>query len=157
MARDEAIDVGGLADLDVAALRQRWLEQFGAEPPGRISQELLAQAIAYRLQEKAFGGLKKAARRELARFAEEYRATGSISLCSNPGLKPGTKLIRVWQGRNHEVEVLTDGFNWSGRRYGSLSEIARAITGTRWSGPRFFGLEVAKRAAPLSVSGCPDG
>ncbi len=104
-------------------------------------------ALAYRLQEKAFGGLRKSIRRELIRLAAEFQSTGSISVAPTASIKPGTKLIREWRGRIHEIEVLTDGFAWSGRRYRTLSEIARTITGTRWSGPRFFGLEIEKPRA----------
>jgi hypothetical protein len=99
------------------------------------------------MQEKAFGELKKSIRRELIRLATEFQSTGLISSAVTAGIKPGTKLIREWRGKVHEIEVLTNGFSWSGRRYRTLSEIARAITGTRWSGPRFFGLETAKPAS----------
>lgn len=112
--------------------------------------------LAYRLQEKAFGGLKKSNRRELSRLAAEFQSTGSIAMAATAGIRPGTKLIREWRGRTHEIEVLTDGFAWSGRRYRNLSEIARSITGTRWSGPRFFGLESTKPTS-LAESGSANG
>ncbi len=97
----------------------------------------MVQALAYRLQEKAFGGLQKSIRRELLRLSAEFQSTGAISATATADFKPGTKLIREWRGKIHEIEVLTDGFSWSGRRYQTLSKIARSITGTRWSGPRF--------------------
>ena len=112
---------------------------FDIEATSRISRDLLIRAIAWRLQEEVCGGLSNSARRQLARHAQELRSSGSISVSSSADLKPGTKLIREWQGRVHEVVIVEDGYVWSGKRYRSLSQIARIITGTRWSGPRFFG------------------
>jgi hypothetical protein len=129
-----------LPALDTATLRQRWTELFDLEPAPRISRDLLIRGVAYRLQEEADHGLSKRALRHLARAAKELRETGSMTESAG-GIKPGTKLIREWKGRVHEVIVLDDTYIWSGRPYRSLSQIARAITGTRWSGPRFFGLE----------------
>ena len=140
-------EIESLHDWDAATLRRNWTTLFGTNPPIRISRELMIRALSYRLQEKAFGGLQRSIRRELIRLAAEFQSTGSISIAATAGVKPGTKLIREWRGRTHEIEVLTDGFAWSGRRYRTLSEIARTITGTRWSGPRFFGLETEKPRA----------
>jgi hypothetical protein len=140
-------EIESLRDQDVATLRRNWTAHFGTDPPIWISRTLLIQTLAYRMQEKAFGELKKSIRRELIRLATEFQSTGLISSAVTAGIKPGTKLIREWRGKVHEIEVLTNGFSWSGRRYRTLSEIARAITGTRWSGPRFFGLETAKPAS----------
>jgi hypothetical protein len=145
---DLAGAIANLNDLDTLALRQRWTELFNIEPATRISRDLLIRAIAWRLQEKALGGLSKAAQRQLARYADEIRTSGSMSISSGSNYKPGTKLIREWQGKVHEVIILDDGYVWSGRKYRSLSEIARAITGTRWSGPRFFGTETPKQNSP---------
>jgi hypothetical protein len=137
-------EIKNLRDQDIATLRRNWTALFGADPPIWISRQLLIQALGYRLQERALGGLKTSIRRKLVRLAAEFQSTGSISMAATAGFKPGTKLIREWRGKVHEIEVLKDGFGWSGRRYQTLSEIARAITGTRWSGPRFFGLETKK-------------
>ena len=144
-------EITSLPDQDAVTLRQKWTALFGTDPPIRISRKLMIQALAYRLQEKVFGGLQKSTRKELISLAARFQSTGSISMAAANSIKPGTKLIREWRGKVHEIEVLTDGFAWSGRRYRNLSEIARTITGTRWSGPRFFGLELAKPAA-LTVS-----
>ena len=145
MSRDDqlAAEIEELPALDTATLRKRWAEVFGLEPAPRISRDLLIRGVAYRLQEDADRGLSKPALRQLARAAKELRETGSLTVSAGAGIKPGTKLIREWKGRVHEVIVLDDTYIWSGRPYRSLSQIARAITGTRWSGPRFFGLETS--------------
>jgi Protein of unknown function (DUF2924) len=132
-------DITSLSDLDTPSLRQWWADLFDIEATSRISRDLLIRAIAWRLQEEVCGGLSNSTRRQLARHAQEFRSSGSISVSSSADLKPGTKLIREWQGRVHEVVIVEDGYVWSGKRYRSLSQIARIITGTRWSGPRFFG------------------
>jgi Protein of unknown function (DUF2924) len=134
-----------LRALDLGALRERWIEQFGVAPSCRISKDLLVRSVAYRFQEKACGALSKSTRRKLARLAEELTEHGSIRGTTSVPLKTGTKLVRVWKGKVHEVTILEGGYVWSQKRYRSLSEIARAITGTRWSGPRFFGTEASQQ------------
>jgi len=150
MRRGEELagEIAALNDLTTTSLRQRWAELFCLEPATRISRDLLIRAIAWGVQEKAHGGLSKAAQRQLARHAEEIRSSGSLSMAAVSKYKPGTKLIREWQGKVHEVIVLDEGYVWAGKKYRSLSEIARGITGTRWSGPRFFGTETPKRNLP---------
>lgn len=136
-----------LRALDLGALRDRWVEHFGIIPSCRISKDLLIRGVTYRLQEAACGALNKSTRRRLARLAEELTARGSIRGTPAGAFKTGTKLVRVWKGEVHEVTIRDDGYVWAGRRYGSLSEVARLITGTRWSGPRFFGMEVSQQMA----------
>jgi hypothetical protein len=135
-------EIAGLSKASITDLRERWKTLYGKEPSGHIGRSFLIRAIAYRLQEKAFGGLKPSTRRLLARVAEEA-ATGS-SPKSPPIRKAetGTILVREWQGAAHRVTVLGDGVSFNGKRYRSLSEVAREITGSRWSGPRFFGLRL---------------
>jgi hypothetical protein len=139
-----------LPDLDSAALRDEWRRLRRSEPP-RISRDLLVRAIAYGLQEREFGGLPKWARQSLAGLAVASDAEsghGTESPKSGPPapvLKPGGRLVREWHGRTHSVVVLDDAFEFEGRRYRSLTHIAREITGAHWSGPRFFGL--TKRSA----------
>jgi hypothetical protein len=135
MTDDVARELAALADMDRAALLQRWRRAFGRDAPPRLSRSLMEKAIAYGLQAKAFGGLSCRTRRALRAAA---KADGRSSLSKLPSR--GTRLIREWHGTVHEVEVLEDGYLWRGVRHRSLSAIARAITGTRWSGPRFFGL-----------------
>ena len=130
--------IDNLASCDVETLRRQWTELYCLAPLPRISKELLVRGIAYRLQEQEYGGLSLQTRQRIARLGKEFQKSGQITpVC----IRAGTKLIREWKGKTHEVEVLQEGFTWNGKRYRSLSEIARTITGTRWSGPRFFGTE----------------
>jgi len=109
---------------------------------GHIGRSFLIRAIAYRLQEQAFGGLKPSTRRQLARVAEETAGGNSPKKPQSRKAGMGTILVREWQGNSHHVTVLDDGVAFNGKRYRSLSEVAREITGSRWSGPRFFGLSL---------------
>jgi hypothetical protein len=137
-------ELGKLGGLGTDALRQRWLEFYGLAPSPRISRELLIRAVAHRMQEDAHGGLGKSCQRRLARLAEILREGGPIPVSQTQSFKPGTKLIREWKGKVHEVVISGGTYIWAGQHYRSLSQIARAITGTRWSGPRFFGLEAGQ-------------
>ena len=128
-------EVAALAEMDRSALLERWHMAFRRDPPPRLSRALMEKAIAYDLQVEAFGGLAAGVRRTLRAAA---KADGRSSLSKLPSR--GTRLVREWHGTRHEVEVLDDGYLWRGARHRSLSAIARAITGTQWSGPRFFGL-----------------
>ena len=123
-----------------ADLRTEWLRLYRTEAPARLGRELLVAAIAYRLQEEALGGLRPELHRRLRNIAEQVGRGGKLDLAVAPRLKPGTRLLREWQGRTHEVLVSDAGFVWQQARYRSLSQIAREITGTQWSGPGFFGL-----------------
>jgi hypothetical protein len=102
--------------------------------------------LAYRMQEKAYGGLKLSTRKRLQKLAGELKRDPKAQLPPNQRFKSGTKLVRQWQGKIHEVLVVDEGFNYRNKRYESLSEIAREITGTRWSGPLFFGLKPPRKA-----------
>ena len=125
-------------------LKERWRTLYGSEPPGRISRDLLVRALAYRIQEQALGGLKPSTRRLLAKVAADASARRPILLAPEPDLKPGTVLLREWHGTRHQVIFREDGIVLNGKTYKSLSQVAYRITGTKWSGPRFFGLN-AKR------------
>jgi len=143
--------LGRLQGLDGAALREEWRRLGRSEPP-RISRDLLMRAVAYRLQELAFGGLPKWARQSLAGSSIDSDATDpgkSAPKQEEPRLKPGARLIREWRGRTHTVIVLDDGFEFEGKPYLSLTQIAGEITGAHWSGPRFFGLKDRKRQTGL--------
>ena len=125
-------------------LKERWRNLFGTEPPRKIHRSLLIAAIAYRMQENALGGaLKPSVRRHLIRVARSAadgrQAPGYPSLSP----QPGTVLVREWGGVTHQVKVLEYGILFRSKRYKSLSEVARVITGSRWSGPVFFGLKSA--------------
>jgi hypothetical protein len=122
-------------------LRRRWVETFKTAPPPRASREFLERSLAHRVQEQTLGGLTPKVRKRLAKLVGAFEKDPSFSPAPEPSFKPGTRLIREWKGEIHEVEVLEKGFSWRGNRYGNLSRIAREITGTRWSGPLFFGLK----------------
>jgi DUF2924 family protein len=109
------------------------------------------------MQELARGGLRPEPQRQLLRIAQQFKETGAATMRARPELKPGTRLMREWQGRSYDVLVLDDGFCWQGTRYRSLSANARKITGTAWSGPLFFGLKPNRPATHRSspVSGPP--
>jgi hypothetical protein len=131
-----------LKQLKVDELRKRWQALFDSAPPPRMRSSLMVQAIARRLQEKALGGLKPSTQRLLQRAAEEANGGRKISGSAKKAQpRPGTVLVREWHGSKHQVSVLKDGFLYRSKRYGSLSQIARTITGTQWSGPLFFGLK----------------
>jgi hypothetical protein len=136
------VEIARLCDLDLGALRARWLTVFRRQPPPRLPRHLLFRVLAYRLQADHLGDLDSDSRRLLddttSPEAAGQRAVdfGNITV----RVRPGTTLSREWNGRMHRVAVLADGFAWNGKTYPSLSKIALAITGTRWSGPRFFGL-----------------
>jgi hypothetical protein len=130
-----------IRDLDRKALVARWLSIYGHPPPKGISRRLLQRAAAYVVQAKAYGGLEPKTRKMLLRNADGGDgAEAAQPQTKKPPLAPGTRLLREWNGRTHQVDVTEDGFVWNGETYRSLSAIARAITGARWSGPRFFGL-----------------
>jgi len=134
-----AREIAELSALDAEALRRQWVRLLGDDPPLTLGRSTLIQAIAYRLQERAFGGLKPSTRRMLDRVASEIKSAESSRA---PARKAGagTVLIREWGGVTHRVTVLDADVVYRGRRYKSLSEVARLITGAHWSGPRFFGL-----------------
>ena len=133
--------LAALADLDAVDLRAEWRRLYRSHPPLHIRRDLLVLAISWKLQERVYGGLTAAQKRRLASIAEELRKNGNLSAGPAIRLKPGLRLVREWRGETHTVLVLEDGFEWNGQRRCSLSAIAREITGTRWSGPRFFGLK----------------
>lgn len=142
-ALDERLDI--LDTMDHAALKAEWVRFYGAPAPKKSGKDFLRHAIAYRLQEKAFGGLTPSVRRKLIKLADGASSRTAASKAGTttkprPVLRRGVRLIRDWNGETHVVEVMESGFRWRQRSYRSLSAIARAITGARWSGPRFFGL-----------------
>ena len=152
-----------LPKLDIRELREEWCRLYKAGASPHLSRELLIRAVAYRMQEVALGGLRSEPQRQLRQIAMELKEGGAARIRLRPQLKPGTRLMREWQGRTYEVVVLDDGFSWQGTRCNSLSAIARKITGTAWSGPLFFGLRQNRLAgrrsspAPLPVRGTMEG
>ena len=147
--------LAALADLDTVGLRAEWRRLYRSHPPLHIRRDLLVLAIAWKLQERVHGGLTAAQKRRLASIAEELRKNGNLSTGPAIRMKPGLRLVREWRGETHTVLVLEDGFEWNGQRRRSLSAIAREITGTRWSGPLFFGLK--PRPMPFGGEARADG
>ena len=139
-SEDLSTELAGLRALDPEALRQKWKTLFGGDPPSCLGRSFMMRAVAYRLQERALGGLKPSTLRILDRIADD-RASAESKRAAKRQASAGTVLIRQWHGINHRVTVLDDEVVYRGRRYKSLSEVARAITGVRWSGPLFFGLK----------------
>lgn len=136
-----------LADIEVmgrAELARLWADLMGGEVPANMSQPMQRRFLAFELQARVEGGLSATLLARLERIAagEERKAS--------PTMKPGARLLRAWNGVTHVVDVLPDGYLWNGTRHRSLSAIARAITGARWSGPRFFGIVAAAESGKAS-------
>lgn len=132
-------DLDRLMSMKPPELRARWREVYRAVAPN-IGPDLLRRGIAYRLQERGQGGLASSTRREIERTIKQLGKSVGKPIRGNPALKPGTRLVRSWRGKTHQVLVLDGGFEFDGRCYTSLTQIAGDITGAHWSGPRFFGL-----------------
>jgi hypothetical protein len=147
-----------LPTLDIRELREEWRRLYKADASPHLSRELLIRAVAYRIQEVALGGLRPEPQRQLRQIAQELKQTEGAAKRFRPQVKPGTRLLREWQGRTYEVVVLDDGLSWQGTQYRSLSAIARKITGTAWSGPLFFGLKqnrsASRRSSQASLPVC---
>jgi hypothetical protein len=132
-------DLAALPGLPSDTLKARWQKLFGSPPPSRLGRALMICGVAYRIQERGLGALKPAIRRRLAQAAEDI-AAGRTPSTRPATIKPGTRLLREWQGVTHEVIILDEGVRYRGQAWRSLSAVAREITGSRWSGPLFFGL-----------------
>jgi hypothetical protein len=132
----------------IADLRIRYRELFRAEPPKAFGPDLLRRSIAHRIQEKTYGGLPAATRRLLDQLVKAALAKPNGRLELPRRIRPGSELVRTWNRQTYRVVVLENGFAWEGKTFSSLSEIALEITGTKWNGPRFFGL----RRSPTSSS-----
>ena len=132
-----------LPGMTPAQLRAKWRDCW-RKPAPDVGLDLLRRGIAWKLQSRVHGDLPSHVKRELERAAERLRRGEKLTSSSRPSLKPGTRLVRLWQGRVHHVLVLQDGYEYNARRFSSLTQIASAITGTHWSGPIFFGLKKQK-------------
>lgn len=137
--------LAALKTMTVKELKAEWLKLMGSEAPNNSSQFMI-QRLSYRIQELAFGGMSKSLVRTLDALADEYEGKkvrkSVIADPRNPII--GTRLIREWNGTEHTVTVMKDGFDWQGQRFKSLSAVAKTITGTNWNGYRFFGLRQAE-------------
>ncbi|MEZ5897903.1 MAG: DUF2924 domain-containing protein [Hyphomicrobiaceae bacterium] len=127
-------------------LRAEWRLLHRTQPPKSLSRDLLLRGITYKIQERAFGGLSKSILRKLSASEPEASSSENRRAAPRTTVKPGTRLVREWNGKTHTVLVHADGVEWRGTRYRSLSVVAREITGAHWSGPRFFGLTSKKGA-----------
>jgi hypothetical protein len=143
---EAAVDPAVEAELDrlptapIAQLRKRYRELFRTEPPKAFGPDLLRRSVAHRIQETAYGGLSASTRRLLDQLVKAAKAKPNGRLELPRRIKPGSELVRTWKGKSYRVMVMADGFAHNGKTFASLSEIASEITGTRWNGPRFFGL-----------------
>ena len=144
-----ANEIAHLRGLDRDGLRARWRSLTGRAAPAHVPRTLLLQILAYRVQAAALGDLDPVTARVLDRLASQGRSSprAEVPIPDRIGIRPGTVLVREWDGTPQRVMVLADGFAWNGTTYQSLSQVARAITGTRWNGPRFFGLRDQKDRA----------
>ena len=151
------MDIGdllkALPEMNRTALCKQWQERFNKPAPAGVRKELLVRMLAYRIQEQAYGGLSAKSRRRLDEMAAAMSTNDPKAAIANiVETRSGTQLIRSWRGKTHTVIVQDAGYQYEGRRYRSLSEIARHITGTQWSGPLFFGLKsrTGKKGADLA-------
>jgi hypothetical protein len=149
-------DIAHLRGLDLKGLRSRWQSVFQRQAPAHLTRHLLFAVIVYRLQADRFGDLDHATKQVLDRAtAKEPGSVMSVRLASfdlkRTELTPGTVLVREWDRQSQRVMVMADGFAWNGRTYESLSKVAFAITGTRWNGPRFFGLRDKEDRSTVGV------
>lgn len=135
----------GLQAMSLDALRAAWVEHLGGEPPRLRARELMALSLAYRLQARTEGDLPGPVKRRCAELARRFAEDPKYTPVAGPALKPGSSLIKEWRGVRHEVRVTEEGFSYLGERFGSLSEVAQRITGTKWNGLVFFGLKARVR------------
>lgn len=140
MADDISSRVKQLPNMNTPALRDLWRQVFPNPPHPKMRRELMIPVLTYRIQEQAYGGLRSETLAKLRQLAREFERNPSAT-ATMLRIKPGTRIIREWDGDTHEVTVVRDGYSYRGQIYESLSAIARQITGTRWSGPVFFGLK----------------
>jgi len=145
-AGDLATRLAALSTCPYDDLRAEWRRLYRNNPPKKIRRDLLELGAAWKLQERALGGVSPVLKRRLAGLAESLTINGDLAKARIVSLRPGARLVREWHGDVHEIVVLEKGFQWRGERWRSLTAIAHAITGAHWSGPRFFGLGVCGQA-----------
>lgn len=141
---DIAAELARLEALTNFELRGEWRRLHHMQPPKSLSRELLLRGITYKIQERALGGLSRSVLRKLTGAAPDATSDDHRRTTPRIAVKPGTRLVREWNGQTHTVLVHADGVEWRDKRYRSLSVVAREITGAHWSGPRFFGLTSRK-------------
>jgi hypothetical protein len=147
-ANDLEKELARLATSDLDLLRREWTLKFNAAPPSVRSRDTLLRLLGWQIQATTLGGLDAETAGKLRRIAKVVEADGEYEPRIRRDVSPGVVLTREWKGVIHKVTVTASGFQHLGKQYGSLSDIARTITGTRWSGPRFFGLEQKQQPKP---------
>lgn len=135
----------GIETMNIDALRKAWGDLVGTEAPKLRQRELMALALAYRLQARSEGDLPGPMKRRAAELARRFQADPAYTPVQAPALMVGSAIIKEWRGVRHEVRVVEDGYTYCGQRFGSLSEVAQHITGTKWNGNVFFGLKARTR------------
>jgi hypothetical protein len=133
--------LGSLSNLGKPALFELWKQLFNSTPSPKLRRDLMIPILAHRLREQSFGSLKSVSRTRLRQLSRAFERNTDSAIPASPQVRPGTRLVRQWRDQVHLVSVKTNGYEYQGARYQSLSEIARLITGTRWSGPLFFGIK----------------
>jgi len=133
--------LGSLSNLGKPALFELWKQVFNSSPSPKLRRDLMIPILGHRLQEQSFGSLRSATRTRLRQLSRGFERDSDSAIPASTYLRPGTRLVRQWRDQVHLVNVKTNGYEYQGARYQSLSEIARLITGTRWSGPLFFGIK----------------
>ena len=151
MPDSPAVQLDSLPGMSKDALSALWHQLFKSSPPHQLRRQLMVRILAYRVQEQAVRGLSASTRQRLHQMARALEKDPAAEISSAPAFRPGTRLIRQWQDRTHVVTVREKGYEYQGSHYHSLSEVARLITGTRWSGPLFFGL----KSSPAKTSASP--
>jgi hypothetical protein len=136
-----SLQLDSLVHLDKNELCDLWKRLFDSAPPIRLRRDLMIPILGYRIQERAYGSLSSRAIRRLRELSRAIEADPNSAIISAPRIKGGTRLVRQWRNHVHVVNVEENGYEYKGSHYRSLSEIARLITGTKWSGPLFFGLK----------------
>jgi hypothetical protein len=140
-------ELAAIATMTYSELHLVWRRRYRTVPPKKMSRDILELGIAWKIQESKLGGLGAAVKRQIADLARTMEAKSDLAKPRAISLKSGARLLRTWEGVTHEVMVVDEGFIWTGKTWRSLSVIAREITGTRWSGPRFFGLTMTSANA----------
>jgi hypothetical protein len=142
---DCSASLAKIESMPTSTLRTLWRELIGDSAATSLRRERLIPILAHKLQEKAYGVIKPGTRTHLRKLATSLVADKSAPLTRESRFKPGTRLIREWRGEIHEVTIRSSGFEYRGKHFATLSEIANLITGTRWSGPVFFGTKSSSK------------
>jgi Protein of unknown function (DUF2924) len=150
MADNLAIRLASVPSMGKDEISRLWRELYQTPPPEQFRRQLMLRMLAYRIQEQAFRGLNPSARQRIRQMARALERDPAAEISDAPSFKPGTRLLRQWRDQTHVVTVREKGYEYQGSHYQSLSEIARLITGTRWSGPLFFGLKSGPAKVPAS-------